>query len=556
LSSYEIRRASGLRDTATDSLFALAELDHSTGNDGEARRFAGEGLALMEAVRKTIPSPELKASFYGRQRKFFDLMVEIEMVPGRKGGVESGFLAADRGLGRAAMDLAVEAHTTGPSSEEALRRRAGIQREIDLLAMRLSTTAANQMERLRRRVETLVSEDERIGATIDEAASRTTGRPLESVAELQKQLPRDAALLEFHLAEPASVMWLVERDGIQVFPLPGRKEIEDSCATVVRLFPEILERRRSPLLERKFELAEQLLSAKLLGGLRNHPLPPRLIVIPDGALSRVPFAALEMADGRLGLRHELIQAPSAAFLVAGRKPRSVVDFPRSILAIADPVYSVRDPRAALLHPASSADRDSPVDLARLPFTDELNTIETMVRPSRRRVLRGFNASTANLRAELLEDYAYLHLSAHALIDDQLPELSRIALSMISATGNPVDGFLRSSHLSGFRLNGSTVVLSACETALGKQLMGEGLMGLTTSLFAAGAAQMILTVSSVDAESSSEFFSQLYRQIFSGTPISTERAVMLSRRILASSPRWSDPYYWASYTVYGRPRETP
>ena len=120
----------------------------------------------------------------------------------------------------------------------------------------------------------------------------------------------------------------------------------------------------------------------------------------------------------------------------------------------------------------------------------------------------------------------------------------------------MDGFLHPYDLAGFPLNGSTVVLSACGTALGKQVIGEGLAGLTASLFQAGAAQLVLTLSEVDAEASAEFFSAAYRRFFAPHPMSMEHSLTLARRTLAHSVRWSDPYYWASFIVIGRPSELP
>jgi CHAT domain-containing protein len=139
-----------------------------------------------------------------------------------------------------------------------------------------------------------------------------------------------------------------------------------------------------------------------------------------------------------------------------------------------------------------------------------------------------------------------------LIDDEIPELSRIALSMVDRSGKPVDGFLRPAELAELNLNGSTVVLSACDTALGKEVLGEGLEGFSASLFHAGAAQLLLTLSEVDAEGSSAFLSQTYRNLFGRGGLSMERSLMLARRGLARSPRWADPYYWASFALYGSP----
>ncbi len=552
--ALEIRLACGLRDAATDSLFALAGLEQGAGQAGTARELAGRGLAIMESVRSRVPGPELRASFYARQRRFIDLLVDLEMTAENPNAVEDGLLAVERGRGRALIDLLVEDRLLEQVPEELRRRRTHVQQEIDLLAVQLSASKPERTAELRTRVEALVSEDEQIGARIRQSlAEEKLGRPLESLSELQAYLQPDNAILEYHLGEKQGYLWLVERSAIRLFRLPARAVVEAQCAPVLRLFPDILERQRSPAAAQRFERALRQLSAILMGPLANIPLPTRVIIVPDGPLTRVPFAALELpGNRRLGLVHDVVQVSSASFLAAGRQPRPVTEFPKAFLSVSDPVYSPGDSRVAAGRDATPS-VDAP-SLARLPYNAELDAVMALLPDSRRRFLRGFEASAAAVERLPLGDYAILHFSAHALIDDRVPELSRIALSMVDPRGHVVDGFLRPYQLSQLRLNGSTVVLSACETALGRQVLGEGLAGFSTSLFSAGAAQLVLTLSPVDAEASSEFLSQTYRRVFGPRPVAMEHAITLARRAFAGSRRWSDPYYWASFVIYGRPSE--
>jgi CHAT domain-containing protein len=408
---------------------------------------------------------------------------------------------------------------------------------------------------LRRQVEALVAEDEEIGASVRQGmADNRLSQPLTSVAELQNGLPPDGALLDYYLGEKESYFWLVQAGSVKFFRLPPRAQIEALSAPVLQLFPDVLGRKRSPEKQRQFEQALRRLSATLTEPLRNLLLPARLIVVPDGVLTRIPFAALELsANQRMGLAHDLLEIPSVAYLAAGPKPRKAGDFPKAILAIGDPVFSPDDPRVAV-KPESRAGTATPntSTLARLPFNGDLDAVSSLVPPSRRRFLLGFDANPDTVQKQPMQDYALLHFSTHALIDDRIPELSRVALSMVARNGRPVDGFLRPYQLAQLRLNGSTVVLSACDTALGKQVLGEGLVGFTASLFSAGAAQLVLTLSKVDAEGSSEFMSETYRNRFAARPASMEHAMTLARRSLARSSRWSDPFYWASFVIYGRP----
>jgi CHAT domain-containing protein len=278
-----------------------------------------------------------------------------------------------------------------------------------------------------------------------------------------------------------------------------------------------------------------------------------LIVVSDVALLPVPFAALRIpGESRaLGLEHEFVQAPSAGYLLAGNRSRPIAAFPKTILAFADPVFSADDPRVRpsvppVSHPASA--------LSRLPFTAELDVATALVPPARRRFLRSFDASRSTLERVPVDEYAVVHLSTHAVIDDRTPELSRLALSLVDRSGRRVNGFLRPYQLARLRLPGSIVVLSACDTALGKQVLGEGMAGLANSLFYAGAGQLVLTLTQVDAEGSSQLLAETYRNLLGPRQFGMETALTLARRKLEASPRWHDPYYWASFIIIGRPSE--
>jgi len=550
-----LRKQRLFRDAAAESLYSLARLERESGNLAEARDFAEEALSLLESLRTEVPGAALRASFYARKRSVFDLLVELAMVQQNGHGAEAGLLAAERGHGRALLDMLAEGALVRSLPVELLNRRSAIQKRIDLLSVQLTGSTAEREHVLLQQIGLLVAEDQTVEADIrEEFAGITPAATLASVQELQAELPSDSALLEFHLGRERSYLWLVYPADIQVFLLPARADIEAQARLAADLFGNILERRRSPEKQAAFQRALRSLSRSLLGPLSGRSLPNRLIIVPDGILGRVPFAALNLpsATGGIGLTRDLIQIPAASYLRAGKVPRPVSSFPKALLAVADPVFSLRDPRAAALASPAVATTNYRADLARLPFAGEIETAASLIPGFRRTTLSGFNASVAGLGKLSLKDYAVLHFSTHALIEDRIPELSRIALSMLDRSGRPVNGLLRPYQLAEFGLNGSTVVLSACDTALGKEVLGEGLAGLTASLFHAGASQLLLTLTEIDAEGSSEFLSKVYGNFFSPAQVSMEHSLTLARRALARSERWSDPYYWASFVLYGRP----
>jgi CHAT domain-containing protein/tetratricopeptide (TPR) repeat protein len=562
-----IRRETGLRDDASESVFALAELEFRAGNFPAAQDLAAQAISLIESLRSKVPSAALRATYYARKRRFFDLLTEIAMAPSdpnrTTGAVTAGLLASEQARGRALLDLLTAGTVGGGIPADLLDRRTGLRRQIDAFSVRLSDpesprqseTARARQERerqdLRRRIELLLGENDQVEAEIRQAVHATAlGRPLSSVADVQAALPEDSALLEYYLGERESYLWVVQPGGVQAFRLPARQDIETLALRAVNRFGDILGRRRSPPAQAAFQADLRRLSAMLLDPLAQVHLPPRLILVLDGVLNRVPMAALRLPGTReaLGLRFDLIRAPSAAYLLAAKPPLPISAYPRSVLAIADPVFGADDPRLTAA-PTSAARTAS---LPRLFFTGEVTALKSLLPPARLRILEGFDATPAALQKLNAGDFAVLHFSTHAFIDDRIPELSRVALSLVDRAGRPVDGYLHPYQFAGLRLNRSIVALSSCETALGKEVIGEGLAGFTTGLFEAGASQVVLSLTKVDAESSAAFFAETYRRFLATPSPGMESAITQARRALAGSTRWADPYYWAPFVVIGSP----
>jgi len=537
----KIRSDVGLRDLTGDSLYSLAQIEREVGNLQTAKSLVTRAIRLSESTRLRVPSGALRATYFSRKRRFFDLLIDLEA----QSNARTALVAAERGRSRTMLDTLAQASLLRRAPQEVNGNRDVLQRKLDLLSTLLANATGEQEASLRRQVDDLLVQDAEMEAQINTTlATETFGAPLSSVEPLQKSLPPKSALLEYHLGGHSSYLWFVTAETIQIYMLPPRANIESDSRAVLELFPRVMDRKRSPQARKAFEQALNRLSETLLAPLNGVTLPEKLILAPDGILAKIPFAALrKFNNANLGLEHDLIQVPSASYLLVGRKPRPISAFPKTVLALADPIFSPTDPRLADL---KSTKPIPDLHLARLPFHAELNTISSTVPQSRRRVLLGLEATTASLLSHKPADFAFLHLSTHAILDDVQPELSRIALSRGT--------ILRPKQLEALGLDGSTVVLSACDTGLGKELPGEGLMGFAGALFQAGAAQLILTTAKVDAESSAEFLSQVYKKTFAAQPVATETAARMARISLSKSTRWHDPYYWAPFTVHGRPRD--
>jgi CHAT domain-containing protein len=540
--SIDAYQSCGQRDLEFDVTVSLAELEHQTGDTATARQLANSALPLVESLRAASGTPALRASYFSRKRSVFDLLLAIAAAEGR---IEEGFLLAERARARALLDL-LAAGSLELAPKPLAEERAAILRRLNFLSSRLRQPGATTPA-VRQQYQLALAEHDSVEARIrDAVAPERLGDPLTSLSQVK--VPAGSALLAFHLSATRGYLWLLESGKPpRLFPLPARAVVEAQAVRAASLFDSILERRRSPAAQRRFETAWSQLSATLLSPLRGERLPPRLIFVLDGALHRLPLAALKRPGHSqpLGLTHQLLRVPSAAFLTRG------VFTPgrqRPVLAVADPVFSSRDSRVK----APPALPESGLNLARLPFTAEIDVLAGLLPPSRLEVLRGFAANAANLDRRRLAEYGTLHLSTHTLIEDDEPQASHIALSMVDEKGGSLGGLLYPQRLARWRLRNALVVLSACDTALGRLVPGEGLAGFTNVLLLAGAAQLVLTTSKVDAEASAEFFGHFYRNYFGAAAGNPEKSLAAAMRVMAASRRWADAYYWAPFATVGLP----
>jgi CHAT domain-containing protein len=249
--------------------------------------------------------------------------------------------------------------------------------------------------------------------------------------------------------------------------------------------------------------------------------------------------------------------------------------PKALAVLADPVFDDQDPRVSTRQQVSnvrkpsemsSRNRDLPKDLERsladagsteqgwdiprLPFSRrEAEAITADVAPSNRLKAVDFQASRATAMSPELAEYRVVHFATHGVLDSRTPALSGIILSLVDQHGRPEDGFLRLWDIYNLRLPADLVVLSACQTALGKEVRGEGLVGLTRGFMYAGAARVMASLWQVDDVATAELMSQFYQRFLKKnmSPAAALRAAQVS---LWKQKRWQDPYFWGAFQLQG------
>jgi CHAT domain-containing protein/Tfp pilus assembly protein PilF len=535
------------------ALRALGELDRAA-NDAAA------AIAAFESLRGRLGNPELRASFLGSRGDVYELRVDLLMRlaaarPGQ-GFEQAAFEASEDARARSLLDTVRESGAEirkGIDPALAARQR-DLERRLTLKEDRLQALLG------RGKVDPAASkaleiESERLRAdldALDAEVRRTNPRYADlthpgaaSTKEIQALLDPGTLLLEYSLGREQGYLWALDATGQRSFVLPGREEVERAARAFLQAVSTPGGKGRS--------LAGRTLSRMLLGPVAGELGERRLAIVPDGALDYVPFDALP-EPGRPGspspllLRHEVVELPSASVLAAERQELARRPPARELaIVLADPVFRPDDPRVAKRRSASPA---ASFDLHRLRFSrQEALGIAALAPPGAVTTKLDFAADRDLALTGGLRDFRYVHFATHGVFDAERPELSGLALSQVDKEGRPREGFLRLRDVYALELSADLVVLSGCQTALGKEIRGEGLLGITRGFFYAGAPRVVASLWWIDDRATAALMARFYRAMWiDGLPPAA--ALRKARLALARQPRFRDPAYWGAFVFQG------
>jgi CHAT domain-containing protein len=566
-----LRRAITDRNGEAETLTALARVEAASGHLPEARAHVEQALALIESLRTLVVNPDLRASFLGSNRQAYEVEIDLLMQLARRDPGGPAGTAAREALerseyarARALLDLLREARADiRQGSDPALR-----DRERDLTE-RLNAKAQLQIERLsgagagearaagESEMQALLTELDAVRAEIRSRSPRyaalTQPSPLR-VSEIQALLGPDTLLLEYSLGEERSFLWAVDAGSVTSFSLPPRAEIETASR---RVWERMRTLDAGTAKEGDQEAAA--LSRMLLGPVAGLLAGRRLAIVADGALQYLPWGALPEPAGTDLLidGHEIVSLPSASVLatqrrdLGGRAPA-----PRVLAVLADPVFDAGDPRVTRAgQPAApSAQKERGLGsfpaFPRLPSTrQEAERIASLVPADQELVALDFRAGREAVVRGELAPYRIVHFATHGVIDARTPEVSGLVLSLVGEDGKPREGFLSLADIYNLELGADLVVLSGCETALGREIRGEGLVGLTQGFLYAGAARVVASLWRVQDRATAELMGRFYRSMLQDgkPPAAALREAQLAIR---HERRWRDPYYWAAFVLQG------
>ncbi len=569
-------RAAGSPGRLLEALTALAAAERSLGRLEEARARVEEALPLVESLRVAETDPELRASLLASKHQAFELEIDLLMdldrrEPGR-GHAGEALEASERSRARSLLDLLEEAGTGGGRGidpglydrERALlvRLNAKTGRLDGLLRQAAAEDHRRAAEReVRSVLEDLVQVEAAIRRADPRYAMLNQPRTASS-RELQALLDGETLLLEYSLGAEHSYLWLVDRRSVSGFELPPQARIEAAARQLYGRLSVLAPGDGGGE-------AAAALGRMLLGPAAGKLGSKRLIVVADGELQYIPFGALPDPErgGSTSLlaRHEIVGAPSGSAVVLERRLARPHAAPRLVAVLADPVFDRSDPRVAASGAggaggaASSAERSpvrSSATFLRLPWTRREAEAIGAVAPAGQSLLAlGFRASLETARSAELARYRIVHFATHGVVDSQTPSLSGLMLSRVGERGAPIEGFLGLRDIYDLRLGADLVVLSGCETALGKQVRGEGLVGLTQGFLYAGARQVLASLWRVEDRSTAELMSRFYRALLvDGRPPAA--ALRQAQLAIRRDRRWRAPYYWSGFVLLGDARPAP
>lgn len=587
---------------------SLATLQKKRGDLPAALDNSEKALAIVESQRAAITSRELRASYLALRENYYEQDIDLKMQLAKLRSVEaysiSALETAEQSRARVLLDSLNEAGgerlgvtPNDPKLKVLIDRRADLLGKLRAKLQSRTTLLSGehggaQLDIFDRQIDQIISEinaaDDQLRAENPRLAGLIEPHPVK-LLEIQHQVDSDTILLEYSLGKQRSYVWAVTSNSIDGFPLAARDVIEAAANRIVKSLADrnrtandktgVQWERRREQADKDFNAASAELSELII-----RPMAPllgnkRLVIVADGALQRVSFAALPLAGNavekprRLIDDHEIVYEPSASVLALQRSElANRKRAPHAVAILANPVFASDDARVAALterkpptngpkpggnalQPNATSRGDvsralDDVGLGRFPQLPssavEAQKIVAVAPKGESKTALDFDASREKAMSGEMSEYRIVHFATHAVVDYEHPELSGIVLSLVDRKGQPQDGYLRLHDIYNLNLPADLIVLSACQTGVGKEIKGEGLIALTRGFMYAGAERVVASLWKVDDTATAELMGQFYKQMF----VSGQRPAAALRAAQITLAKKRSPADWAGFVLQG------
>ena len=562
-----IKHAVGDRSGEATTLSNLAVSYADQNNLPEALNNVNAAIAIIETLRSELNNDALKTSYFKSVQSYYEFKIDLLMRLHRQQPTQGYDTAAletvDQSRARVLRELLIQssANITTNISPELLAQEKTLNQTLDtkeLQLIKLSNKPGSNTQSLTDEIAKLYADRDDLKNTIRAKspayANLQYPKPTK-LAELQQQLDPDTVMLQYSLGEKESYLWVISNTGMKSYILPKQTDIKK---TSTAFLSDVI--NQSPL-----DRSASLLTQQILTPAAEQIKSKRLVIIPDGILHKVPFAALTLPNAitytPLLTQHEITNLPSASTIgilrtTVATKPRAK----KTIAILADPVFNKDDDRLTGKTIADSRNLSGAdeflknrigrgMNFSRLKGTAaEAKAILSLVpQESDRTAAFGFDANYDWITSKNISQYRYIHLATHGFFDGAKPAFSSIVLSGYDAQGADRKSYLRLPELFNLNLPAELVVLSACQTGLGNDVPGEGSVGMTRGLMYAGALRVASTLWNVDDNSTSELMQQFYKSLWQSKK---SHAASLREAQLKLWKEGKTPYYWAAFTLQG------
>jgi CHAT domain-containing protein len=592
------------------TLYNLARADRDLGALDDALLYIKQSLDIIEGLRTKVASPEFRTSYFAGVRKHYDLCIDILMQMDRhrpaQGFAVEALMVSEKARARSLIDIISESKAdirqgVTPEDLERERELQGLLRSQARYQMDLTVTGQNQNEssEVARQINQLEIQYQEIEGQLRNQNPRflmlTKPAPL-SLERIQAELvDGNTIFLEYALGDRRSYLWAVTSQSIQSYELPARATLEDAGREVYKLLTarQQIGEKLDGSYQANVEASDGLyyekalkLSQMLLGPLAEQLGEKRLVVVTEGVLQYVPLDALPEPPKQIAgqtnketqpdqpensspliARHEIVTLPSISTLAAIRHEKSRARSSNKVVAVlADPVFSDKDDRVESGKPntaITSADQ-TPSQPALADFerfardagvsrlvhsSEEADAILQTTAGDSAMVARGFAASRETAMSQRVGEYKILHFATHGFLNSEHPELSGLVLTMVDHDGRGINGFMPLHDIYNLNLSADLVVLSACDTALGKDIKGEGLVGITGGFMSAGSKSVVASLWKVDDRATAALMAEFYKAMLQdGMP--PVAALRSAKQSIRQKKAWSAPYFWAGFVLQG------
>jgi len=491
--------------------------------------------AILDAFRTGTLAHQLRA--YDPYERYIRFLTEAN--PPR---VHEALEVAERARARGFLEAlaSVRGAVAAKVPAALLTEESRIRRAITTAQERLRAADLPKADRDRLMSELEKAEQERekflIALRVEHPALAEARYPtLLDAKGIQAALRPEEIAVTFFLAEPQSFRWVMSQEHVVLDRIAGRGAIEKDVTRLRALL-------RTPSSGDEFKAVSARLGGMLFEGISTADDRP-MVIVPHGVLHYVPFEVLTLQNRMVIERHAVSYAPSLNALVQLRnRPANTAPF--RVLAVGNPAIARLRAEEDRGGATARGDVENLALLGPLPFAEqELHAIGRTFR-NRTRILSGASARESGLRDSGVPGYPVIHFATHGLVSDVQPKRSGLLLA--PETGE--DGLLQMSEIYGLGLKANLVVLSACQTALGREITGEGLIGLSRAFFYAGARSVVATLWNLNDRFAAEFVQRFYSELNQGH--SSEEALRRAKMAYVNHPKYSHPFYWSSLVMLG------